>query len=538
MKRLCVVLSILLVCALIFVGCPNGEETTTPPPPDETTTPPPDETTTPPPSGPQYGGTLRVILSGEATSMFPPEQIGPEDFYATAPAIELMLYMDTEGMYHPFLAESYEEDPDNLASYFYLREGIKFQDGTDFNAEAVKWNIEQLRDSPYTGPSFATVSSVEAVDEYTVKVNFSEWDNLFEGSMAYFGIVSPTAYEEHGIDWMRLNPVGTGPFELVSYQRDQYKLYERWDGYWQEGKPYLDRIEINIIADPMVQLASFLAGENDILTQLNPTDAFNIKDNPGMDVVISPTEGFTYGLISDSSNPDSPFSDLLVRQAMSYAIDRQAIADSVFSGFGEVTYQTNGSANWSYNPDLAGYPYDPDKAMELLEEAGYGEGFSTVIWYKSEQLCTDLYTVIQADLAAVGITADLQPLSAGAYGEMYYAGGWIGGVFGAITSATPEPGDLGRWFWDIDSCLPAFAFCAIHPDEVNLTSKQLNAATDFESKQALAWELQSLLFDKYCLQTVVILLPIMVAKSSKLRDEYSGTERIEPHTFADAWIEE
>lgn len=485
-----------------------------------------------------YGGTLRIILGGETSSMFPPEQISPEDHSAAIPALEMLWYLDKEGMYQPWLAESWEEDPDNLEISIYLKEGIKFQDGSDFNAEAVKWNIEQLKDSEYTGPSFWAISSVDAVDEYTVRVNLIAWDNLLQSSLGFWGMVSKEAYEENGIDYMRENPVGTGPFKLVSWQRDLQKVYEKWDGYWQEGKPYLDKIELNIIADPMVQEASFLAGENDILLNVNPTAAYYMKDNPNVEIVTSTQNGFTYGLIPDSANPDSPFSKLEVRQAMSYAINREAIADAIFRGYGEVTYQYNGPENWSYNPYIVGYPYDPDKARDLLEDAGYGDGFSTVIWYKSEQLHQDLYTAVQADLAAVGIDAELQPLVPDTYDFMYYVDGWIGGVFGAMTSSYNDIQDLSIWFWDPDSCVPAFAFSAIHPDDLVDIGRQAVSATDFESKKSLCQEMQYLLFDKYCLQTTVVLLPIMTAKSSKLRDEYTGTVWVEPHTYADAWIAE
>jgi ABC-type transport system substrate-binding protein len=288
----------------------------------------------------------------------------------------------------------------------------------------------------------------------------------------------------------------------------------------------------------MVQLASFLAGENDILSNLNPTDAYTMKDNPDVSIAASQTIGLTFDLFPDSANSDSPFSDLLVRQAMSYAINRQAIADTVLRGFGEVTYQINNPTSWSYNPDIVGYPYDPDKARELLEDAGHGDGFSTVIWYKSEQIYQDLYTAVQADLAAVGIEAELQPLSAGAFDDTYFLTGWIGGVFGGLSYAGPEIGSLATWFWNADSCVPSFAVSTIHPDDLNEACKQLVSATDFESKQSIAREFQSILFDKYCLETIVCSLPFMVAKSSKLHDEYSGMAYDYPYTFADAWMEE
>ena len=148
-------------------------------------------------------------------------------------------------------------------------------------------------------------------------------------------MMSPTAFQTHGKDWCLNNPVGTGPFKLTSFTRDVQKTFERWDGYWQEGKPYLDKIVVDIIADPMTQIASFLKGDDDVIINLDPTDAFNLKDKPGVVISQSAVTGDELFLFPNSANTNSPWNKLEVRQAMSYAVDTQAIVDNIFKGFAE-----------------------------------------------------------------------------------------------------------------------------------------------------------------------------------------------------------
>jgi peptide/nickel transport system substrate-binding protein len=530
MKKACLVMVLLLVSALILSACKTTTTTTT------TTAATTAQTTTQTTAQPKHGGTLKIIVSADTNSLYPPEQFGPEYNYQCVPCLETLVRMDEKGGFAPFLAESYEEDTVAKTITLTLRKGVKFHDGTVFDAQACKWNLDQLRGSQFTGVNFLGVSSIDVVDDYTVRVSFSNWDSVFLYNLTYCQMVSPTAFEQNGIDWARENPVGTGPFKLVTWQRDVQKVYERFDDYWQPGKPYLDKIIINIIADPMVQVASFLAGENDMVLGLNPTDAAKLKDNPDVEISQSILKGLTDGLMPDSVSPDSPFSNLQVRQAVSYAIDRQSIADAVFKGFAQVAYQSNGPACYSYNPNIVGYPYNLEKAKALLAEANYSHGFTTTLWCRSEQMFQDLYTAVQSDLAAVGIKVDLQLVSKGKYDEIYFGGGWPKGLFGADVDAGPEWGSLSKWFFDGDTCIPSFAAYAIHPAEINDTTKAINSAVDFKTKKSLSWELQSLVFDKYCIYIPLVLLPSLAAKSSKIHDEYTDYVTEAPWTFADAWM--
>jgi peptide/nickel transport system substrate-binding protein len=544
-KSLLAVLSVIVILGLIIGGCTQPEEPTptpTPSPapsptPSPSPTPTPTPTPTPPPttSGPQYGGTLRVISGAEVNSFMVGEMYSPEDFFQRQPSIETLVRYDPATQQPvPFLAEAVIEDPVAKTVTFKLRPGVTFHDGSPCNAQAIKWNLDQEQVAPNTAPDFVDVASIDVVDDLTLKVSFNDWDNTFLREMCWdSAVISPTAFEKNGLDSVRVNPVGTGPFKMVSFQRDVNKVFEKYDGYWQEGKPYLDAIEINIIADPTVQVASLLKHENDILTGLNPTDAKTLKDNPDVVLIEGPrTQGLVSHLAGDSVNPDSPFSNIKVRQAVSYAINRQDIVDYVYYGWADVCYGANSPSCWTYNPNIVGYPYNPEKARTLLAEAGYADGFDTTIWLRTEKSTVDMCTAIQSNLADVGINADLQMLEPGAYGAMFFGTGWEDGLFQAGHLCDPELGVAGRFFFSADAGI-AFSNNIIHPDDLELALKNMMTTTDNDKKQKYAWEVDSLLIDKYCIVTSIVTSINLFAKSPDVHDDHIE----ESWTFADAWME-
>jgi ABC-type transport system substrate-binding protein len=490
---------------------------------------------------PKYGGTLKIIVYAEGLSMgYTVEQLAPEDWYQRTPAFEPLVRYDQEKQQPvPFLAESVQQDPEAMTITFKVRKGIKFHDGTTLDAEAVKWNFEQLRESPGLGASWLGASSIEATDDYTVVVHFHSWDNTFLRNMCWDScMMSPTAFKEKGLEWVRDNAVGTGPFKQVSFQRDVKKVYERFDGYWQKGKPYLDRIEMTVIADPTVGLASFLRQEHDLITNLSCKNAKALEGKP--DIVISKEEvwGSLWMLVGDSVNPDSPFANLKVRQAMSYAIDRKAIVDSMLYGYAEPAQQLSRSNAWSYNPDMEGYPYNPEKAKALLKEAGYPDGFTTTLWTRSDDLIVKMFTAVQAYLADVGIKANLEVLHPGKYAEIYIGTGWRDGMLAANSPIYPEIGIQTRYYFEAGSPL-GIAKTVMHPEDLEKLLKQFTRASDFETQKKLGWKAQSGLIQKYCIATPVVILDDIAAKYSWVKSEspYTTGAALGVTTFADAWID-
>jgi peptide/nickel transport system substrate-binding protein len=451
------------------------------------------------------------------------------------PSIEtLVRYDPVKQQPVPFLAESAVEDPIGKTVTFKLRSGVNFQDDTVCDAAAIKWNLDQEVQAPNTAPDFVDVSSIDVIDNLTVRVSFSTWDSSFLREMCWdSAVISPTSYEKNGLDWARVNPCGTGPFKLVSFQRDVSKVFERNDNYWQEGKPYLDSIVINIIADATVQVASLLKGENDILGGMSPTDVKTVKENPDIVVLQGQlTSGTYYCLAGDSANPDSPFANLKVRQAVSYAIDRDSIKKYIFYDYAEVTNGLNSPQCWSYNPNVVGYPYDPAKAMALLADAGYQGGFSATLYVRPEKYYKDMGTAIQSNLADVGIKIDLQVLNTGQYGAMFFGTGWENALFLGGMVGDPELGVVGRFFFSAAAGI-GFSNTIIHPDDVEAAINDMMSATSNDVKKTNAWKMDSLIVDTYAMVTPLVTAAPLTAAYLKVHDPYIT----QGWTYADAWIE-
>ena len=158
-------------------------------------------------------------------------------------------------------------------------------------------------------------------------------------------MVSPAAYEKYGRDWLEKHSVGTGPFKFVSWEKDVSMKFERFDDYWQEGKPYLDAFELVVIADPMVAAASFMAGEVDVLADVSPKDARDIEVMGKYGISMS--SAALSSVLTDYANPDSIFTDIRLRRAIEYAIDKQAICDTIGYGYWEPLNQGARPGCWA-----------------------------------------------------------------------------------------------------------------------------------------------------------------------------------------------
>ncbi len=372
---------------------------------------------------PQRGGILKIIeATGPKTPFgFPTESIG-EAVLAMKPVTEALLRQYYDGHIEPWLAESWKIAPDKGSITFNLRKGVKFHDGTDFNAEAAKFNLEFVKKAKRPGTEDWT--SIDVVDNYTFKLTLSKYTNL---SLTRFttgttSMVSPTAYNTKGIEWVRWNPVGTGPFEFVSFERDVRTKYKRFENYWNKGKPYPDGMEYLYIKDPMTQAAAMQAGEAQVLNTETGKMAADLKA-AGFNIITADTG--TVVLIPDSTNADSPLSNKKVREAVEYAIDKEAIAKAKSYGFWSAAYQLPGVGTPAYIKNYQGRRYNPAKAKQLLAEAGYSNGIRIKI-FPHFAVDRDVMVSVQNYLARVGITAEIEITDQGKYSE-YRRKGWKNG---------------------------------------------------------------------------------------------------------------
>jgi len=352
------------------------------------------------------------------------------------------------GQITPRLAESYEWSADYLALTLHLRKGVKFHDGTDFNATAVKWNLDHGKAANLNGSE--VISAITVVDDYTVKITLTQYRSTWlaklagTGGQSYIGcMISPTSFDKLGLEVSRWNPVGTGPMKFKSFVRDTRLQYVRNDDYWG-GKPYVDGVTYTFIADPVTAQMAFQAGEASALS-ITGKDYILLHDlvPKGYPAVISP--GLGYILVPSGGKPNSAFSNVKVRQALEYAIDKQKICDTVFYGNTLARYQEALPRTTAYIKDFAGRQYDPAKAKALLAEAGFPTGFKTHLYCGSHLAGSDT-AAVQAYMKAVGIDADLQLVNPAKWVEME-TNGWEEGVMQSPQGLTPDFGyDLERYW--------------------------------------------------------------------------------------------
>jgi len=385
----------------------------------------------------QNGGVLRVVENAEGGApLGTPWEIRGIDTKLPKPAIETLLREDPNGNYTPWLAEKWTVDPASNSLSLSLAKGVKFQDGTDFNAEAVKWNLQHAIDAK----NVTGWKSFDVVDESTVRINFEAYQNDYLSALAgttVGGMISPSAFNKNGMEWARSNPVGTGAFKLESFERGSKLRYVKWDGYWKkaQGLPHLDGIEYLFIRDSMTQQTAMLAkGDQrvDVLASTSGEQAATLKAQ-GLNVLSMPVGPVS--LIPDSKNADSPLSRPKVREAISYAIDRDSIAKARGFGYWQPAYQLPNPGSPSFLTDFAGHKLDVAKAKQLLSEAGLAGGFKTKIVIMPALVDRDAITAVQANLAAVGIQAELETPDSGGYTQMRFGGGWTNGFLAQHTRA-------------------------------------------------------------------------------------------------------
>ncbi len=366
----------------------------------------------------KYGGIVKIAVSKSPRSFGYPPKIRGSGQEASSPAMETLVNTTRKAVVEPQLATSWDISPDGKTFTFKLRKGVKFHDGTAFNAQAAKYNLDMWLKTP--GPVLAKMKSVDVVDDHTIRINFSEFDALvlYELSVEAF-MASPTAIEKNGAKWAETNPVGTGPFKLKSYERDVAHRFERFDGYWQKGRPYLDGWEYITIKDPMTQVAALEAGEVSGIYAVRPEQA-RMLEKRGYD--LTQWAGPCVGIWGDSKNANSPWSKRKFREAIAHAIDKESLMNDLGLGIPPILYQLVTEDNPFYFPDLKPRKYDPEKAKKLLAEAGYPNGVKTTLTYFSVHW-PESWVAIQSDLAKVGIDLKIVPVDRPKYLSLRYEGG-------------------------------------------------------------------------------------------------------------------
>ncbi|MGD1992805.1 MAG: ABC transporter substrate-binding protein [Anaerolineae bacterium] len=332
--------------------------------------------TSPPPERIVYG--LTLAPSGIDPHVNASSELG----IPLTSVYDTLVYLDPEtGDFVPGLAERWEMSGDGLTYTFWLREDVAFHDGTPFNAEAVRFNLERITSDEIVSQKarfmLGPFESVEVVDEYTVRIHLSEpfaplLDSL---SQVYLGMASPAAVEEWG-DEYQLHQVGTGPFTFVEYVPGDHLILRRNPDYaW--GPPVynyetaqVDEVEFRFFTDPATRSPALETGEVDIMGEIPPQDAPRLEDSSEFRIEAEAIPGVSLMFFLNTTRP--PLADLRVRQALLYATDRDAIISTVFRNTSPVAYGPLAAVTFGYEPGvMSTYAYDPDTAAGLLDEAGW-----------------------------------------------------------------------------------------------------------------------------------------------------------------------
>ncbi len=360
----------------------------------------------------------------------------------------------------PGLAESWEVSADGLFYTFNLRKGVKFHTNKDFqptrgfNADDVLYSFERQwkqdhRDHKLSGGTYEYFNSMDMpnllksivkVDDYTVRFVLNEPEAPFIANMGmdFASILSAEYADKMNAagtpDKIDLEPIGSGPFQLLSYQKDAVIRYRAHAEYWL-GKPAIDNLVFSITPDAAVRYAKLKKGECHVMPYPNPADLAAMQQDP--DIQLLEQEGLNIGYLAFNT-VKKPFDDRRVRQALNYAINKQAIIDAIYLGAGVAAKNPIPPTIWSYDDATKDYPYDPGKAKALLNQAGYTNGFDTDIWAMPVQRpynpnARRMAEMIQADFAKVNVNAKIVTFEWGEYLKRSKAGehqtvllGWTG----------------------------------------------------------------------------------------------------------------
>jgi peptide/nickel transport system substrate-binding protein len=346
---------------------------------------------------------------------------GPSNYPASISLERLIEPGDKYGEYKKVLATDIILAKDKSYYDIKLRQNVKFHDGTGFDATVVKWNMDRVKEAKR--PELAKVSSVSVVDKYTVRLNLSAWDSrmlndLFRDDLF---MISPTAFEANGGgEWANTHPIGTGPFIFKEIKNNKYLVWEKNPNYWQKGLPKLDGVELHSIGDPVTFTAALKADEILGTWVSNRQTGSELKADPNYKVYIC-YPWFTQGLSMNTIDPHSAWSNLKMRQALACALDEKTICDTLGRGFIEPRYAIITGIESTGYKNAKPYTYNLDKAKKLMEEAGYGNGFSFKLYISTGQWTGgdgDYVLAWQQQLEKLGLKMEIMPMEQAVISEM------------------------------------------------------------------------------------------------------------------------
>ena len=424
----------------------------------------------------QAGGTLTYGVSFDFDGTLDPQVTNYDSTIRVMLNVcEPLIWMPTATEFYPGLAESWEISDDGLEYPFKLKQGVSFTDGTPFNAEAVQFTYDRVVESRkltdageevdaetviVPGQSFNQIDAydhAEIIDDHTIKLILSRpFAPFLSGLNGYLGIVSPTAVKEMGLAEFGRKPVGTGPFMVQEWvEQDHVTLVKNPDYNWgssffsNTGAAYLDEMIYKIIPDGAVRTGTLLSGESQYIDEIDPLQLADLQENPDIAIVQQGQPGSGYILLFNLAREGSPQSDVAVRRALSFAVDKEGLNQAVWGGVYSPAASPLMKPTFGYEPKTEEiYTYDTAQAAALLDEAGWAlngeyrekDGQRLTFSWPIQDRPNDngMATFIQGAWRAVGAEVVVEPMERGAFVERTREAGEYDLAFMWFSYADPD----------------------------------------------------------------------------------------------------
>jgi ABC-type transport system substrate-binding protein len=328
-----------------------------------------------------------------------------------------LIYMSPDGTLEPALAESWQASEDGLSWTMTLRKGVKFHDGTAFDAHAAKANLDRFLDPDSKAPYrflISEIDRIDAVDDYTLKIHLKQtfapiMSNL---SHPFIGMLSPASFKDAKKGEALDTIVGTGPFKMVQWARGEHIVMERNANYWGKA-PKIEKLTFKFVPEDAARIVMVETGEAHAVMRVPPTDAMRLDANPNVDVIQASSVRVIY---MGFNTQVAPFDNPKVRQAMNYAVDKEAIINTILAGVGKPSTAAIVPAVFGHKK-VGPYEYNPEKAKALLAEAGYPDGFKAVFYHPSGRYLMDstIAEAVQAMVRQIGVELELKTMEWSAY---------------------------------------------------------------------------------------------------------------------------
>lgn len=386
--------------------------------------------------------TQRLIVAnfGDATSLDPQRVSDTASFWIMNQVYEGLVRRTVDMGVEPALAHSWEFIDDRTIE-FYLRDDVYWHNGEHFTAHDVLYSYQRLLDPDFGSPGrsrlqMIDIENVELVDDYTIRIPTYE---PFSALLTYLAhsaslLVNQKAIEQYG-DRSGENPVGTGPFQFVEWRPGDYVLLEKYDDYWR-GPAQVEELQFRVIPEATSRTIELETGGVHVSRSIQRVDLDRVEANPNLELHLYEVLRINY-MYFNCQRP--PFDDVRVRQAVSYVLDQTEITAAVYGPLASPARGFLNSSIWAFNPEVYMYPRDIEKAKALLEEAGYGDGFTASITINDDDARRMISEMVGFQLGQLGIQTSIEVYEWGAYLDRTAAGTDTQIMLGSWLASTGDP---------------------------------------------------------------------------------------------------